>query len=155
MSEFFYIINNGNIEEVKRIVKVNPNCVHVKDWKKWTPLDIAIEHGHLEMAKFLWEEGGRPNLDAYCDGEWTPVHEAALYGEIAILKWVFAKGVLPLRVLQIKDEEKMTPLDVAIAYEELETAAIIRRLQVEPVFSGDAPRKGRSSSNVCVAQTAR
>ena len=110
------------------------DVLNIKSDRGWTVLDNAISCENLEAAQYLWMMGGRPNLEIYnCDGKWlTPMHCAARYGKTtATLKWVFAKGVLPLRVLQIKDEQKMTPLDIA----NKETAAFLQHLvYVNPVF---------------------
>ena len=105
--------------------------LNIKNTRKWTPLDVAIANGNLEMAQFLFEKGGRPNLDAYCDGNTTPVQMAASYDEnITILKWVFEKGVLPLRVLNSKNHYGRTSL----GYARGKTATLLRRLPVDPVF---------------------
>ena len=110
---------------MKRIVTENPNCVHVKDEQKWTLFDIAIEYGRLDMMQYLWDMGGRPNLDIYRDGKHTPVHMAADNTYIATLEWVFENKVLPLRVLNIKSKYELTPLDIAIRAGKLENAKLL------------------------------
>ena len=131
-------VQDGDMEILKWIFTENVfslDVLNIKDDCENTPLDVAIMWGKLETAKYLWEKGGRSNLENYRDGEWnTPVHHAAHSGHATTLKWVFAKGVLPLHVLQIKGRQKMTPLDVAISEKEWETAALLRRLSVDAVF---------------------
>ena len=100
----------------------------------WTPIDIAIAHGRLEIAQFLFEKGGRPNLKIHCDGEDTPVHHAARRGCTETLKWIFTEKILPLRVLQIKDDNGRTPLNCAIYQKEWRTASLIQRLPIDYVF---------------------
>ena len=114
--------------------KVLPlRVLNSKDCYRWTPLDEAISRGKLETAKFIWEMGGRPNLEHYRDGKWTSVHEAAYYGKTTTLKWVFAKGVLPLDMLNIKNQYDRTPLDESFRCNR--TAALLRRLiHLDPVF---------------------
>ena len=124
--------------------------LNIKDHNGKTPLDVAIAEGNLEMAKFLFEKGGRPNLENYCDGKWTPVHEATRTGKTAILKWLFTEKILPLRVLNIKNKYELTPLDEAIACGKLETAAIFRRLlHLDPVFLA-MQRAKRDYHQMCV-----
>ena len=101
---------------------------------KWTPLDCIIEYGRLEMMQYLWEMGGRPNLDIYRDGNFTPVHQAARYGKTTNLKWVFENKVLPWSVLHIKDKGKKTPLDWAIINRQWETAVFIQCFFIDLVF---------------------
>ena len=125
----------GDFAEAKRMVNEDPKYVQIEYGDKWSVLDVAIAYGRLEIAKLLWENGGRPNLDACRDGIYTPVHEAAYGGHNTTLKWVFAKKILPLSVLKIKSGLKKTPLDWAILMRRKETAALFRRLlYVDPVF---------------------
>ena len=112
----------GNLEKVKRMVNENPEIVHVKDCNGWTPLDCVIAHGKLKIAKYLWDMGGRPNLDIHRDGESTPVHWIE---QKDILEWVFENKVLPLSMLNIKDKDQWTPLDIAINCEKLEIAKFL------------------------------
>ena len=97
-----------------------------------TPLDVAIENGRLEMMQYLWDMGGQPNLEIYRDGEQTPVHRAACYGCIVTLVWVFTGGILPLHVLNIKDEVQWTPFDVAIAHGKLDTVQFLFEMGGRP-----------------------
>ena len=117
--------------------KILPLCVlKIKDDLQGTPFDSAIACGKLEMVKYLWEMGGRPNLEAYSDGEWTPMHRAVEYvdGHTTVtLKWTFAENVLPLRVLNIKDHDGKTPLDWAIFRKKWEHVALFQHLLFNPV----------------------
>ena len=123
MSRILDTVISGNLEELKHIITQNPEYVHIEISPKWSLLDIAINYGKLEMANFLYEKGGRPNLDKlYRDGNFTPVHRAAQSGYTKTLKWIFTEKVLPLHVLNIKDHNGWIPLDRAIACGILEMA---------------------------------
>ena len=108
----------------------------------WTPLDIAIAEGKLEIAKHLWEIGGRPNTEIYCDRNFSSVHCAAKYGYVDILKWIVKEKVLPRSAFQFKDRWEQTPLNLAIHYKKYrrsinfeEIIAFLQRLiHVDPVF---------------------
>ena len=144
MSGIFDAIGNGNIEELKRIVTDNPNCVHVEDHDGWTPLDDAIAWGKLEMVQYLWKKGGRPNLDIYLDGVWiTPVHVAARDGYTATLEWIITKKVLPLRVLNVKNCNGWTPFDEATIYGQLKMMKFLFE------------KGGRPNLDIYVHETAR
>ena len=127
MSEIFDAVYNRNLEEVQYIIEENPECMHIKEYcNGWTPLDYAIAHGRLEIARFLQEKGGRPNLEFYChDGKDTPVYWIVRREYITILKWVFEENIFPLRVLNVKSNFGWTPLDVAIACGKLEIAKFL------------------------------
>ena len=136
MSQIFDAICGGNLEEVKHIVNGDPECVYIQNKYGRTPLDVAIAWGNLEMVQFLFKKGGRPNLDIYHNKKNTTVHRIAQYGDIAILKLVFAKGILPLSVLNVKDCvcDCKIPLDCDIAKGYRKTATLLRRLPVDFVF---------------------
>ena len=110
------------------------HTLNIKKRNEWTPLDEAIVWGKLEMIQFLFEMGGRPNLEIYRDGSETPVHEAAEWGYTATLKWVFTENIFSLDVLKVKDDKKKTPLDHAIFENQWETAVFIQRLLIDSVF---------------------
>ena len=140
MSRIFDTIRSGNFEELKRIIAQNPeNVQNMEDedgwviWR-WTPLDIAINHGKLEIAKFLYEKGGRPNLEDYRDGEWTPVHSAAYDRCTATLKWVFENKVLSHDMLKFKHWNGCTPFDIAIECGNLDTAKYLWEKGGRPNF---------------------
>ena len=128
MKQISTAIHNRDFDRLQRIIEENPKCVHIKNSRGWTPLDIAISYRRLEMAQFLFEKGGRPNLENYRDRRryWdTPVHRVAQYGHTAILKWIFTEDVLPLRVLNIESFCGYTPMDDAISCGKLEAAQFL------------------------------
>ena len=114
MAEIICAIHCENFEEVECIVAQNPENVHITNWNEWTPLDVSIAYGRLEMAQFFWEKDGQPNREKYCDGKWTPVHCAVSHGHTETLEWAFDNGVLSLDVLCVEDDMGKTPLGCAI-----------------------------------------
>ena len=132
--EIISAILEEDFERVKRIVAENPKSVNVKDSLWETPLDYTISGGKVEIAKFLFEMGGRPNPEIYCDGKCTPVHWAARNRHTGTLKWVFKEKVLPIDILKIKDNLERTPLDAAITCGSLETAKFLWEMGGRPNF---------------------
>ena len=124
--EIFHALRDGRFEEVRHMVNEDHKIVHIKDYEDScgrTPLDYAIKYGNLEIVQFLWEKGSRANPDAYLDKDITPAHRIK---HVAVLEWVFfEKGALPLRVFNIRDPYGMTPLDDAIAFQNLEMAKLL------------------------------
>jgi len=68
----------GNMEEVKKLLKEDPNLINAKDWNGETPLHKAAINGHVELVKLLLEEGANPNALSY-EGiypiDWTKSEE--------------------------------------------------------------------------------
>ena len=126
------------------------DVLKIKDDYGWTPFDHAIASGRLETAKYLWEIGGRPNIDIYSrDGFYTPAHWVAYCGHTETLEWAFKENILPLSGLQIKTRSGCTPLDKAISENQWETASLLRRLPVDPVFLA-MHRVKRDDHQMCV-----
>ena len=132
----FHAIHNENLEEVKRIIAQNAQDVSQQEQEhgdELTYLDCAIAYGNLEIARFFFEKGWRPNLKAYGNGVSTPIHRTVSEGNIATLKWVFAENILPLHVLkEVKCEGDMTLLDEAIASGNLEIVKFLWEKDVHP-----------------------
>ena len=111
------------------------SVLNIKGRDGMTPIDCAIDYVNLKIAKYLWDMGGRPNLEIYCDWHNTPVHEAAHCEESAMMKWIFTEGVLPLSVLNIKDHKwGRTPFDIVISKKQWETVTFLGRFYLDPVF---------------------
>ena len=156
MPDIFEAIFDNRFEEVKRIVAKDSENVNIPNIEKRNPLDHAIACGKLEIAKFLFEKGGRPNLEAYFDGVFTPVHRVAFWGNVFILKWVFEENILPLSVLNGKDTFGRTPMDQAIAYGELEMAKYLWENGGRPNLNAYCDRGGDSPLHyaACCGETA-
>ena len=103
----------------------------IKNEIGWTPLDRAIACGKPEIANYLWEIGGRSNLEGCYN---SPVHHAIRYRHTETLKWAFKNKVFPLRVLNAKDCNGRTPLDIIMSQKEWETAAFLQHHLFNPVF---------------------
>ena len=99
------------------------DALETKNFHQWTPFDCAISSGNLKMAQYLWEMGGRPNLEIYRDGKDTPVHQAVQYRGPVNLEWIFAHKFVPLdRMLEIKNSDGRTLLDLSIFHNNLKAA---------------------------------
>ena len=55
-----------------------------------TPLDLAAEKGHFEVAKLLIEKGA--DVDAKDNYDWTPLHYALRNGHLEVAKLLIEKG---------------------------------------------------------------
>ena len=133
----FNAIQKGCVEVVQRFIATHPEIVKSKTHHGWTVFDCAIAWGTLEIAQYIWKNGGRPSLvdDLYRDGEYSPLHEAVRFGEPATLKWVLETNIFPFRVFQFKDNIMFGLLDHAVISKRWETATILQNLfQVYSVF---------------------
>ncbi|KZC13712.1 Tonsoku-like protein, partial [Dufourea novaeangliae] len=98
---------NGNIEGVEKLIAAgHPTCV--RDHFGWTPLHEAANHGHVEVAKLLLENGAEVNDPGslMCQGV-TPLHDAASCGNISMMRLLIEHGAN----VELKANEGDTVLD--------------------------------------------
>jgi hypothetical protein len=78
---------NGKLEKAKALIKANPDMVNSHaSYAEQTPLHIAAEFGHMNVAELLL--ANKADVEAMAHGGWTPLHVAAEngYTEIAALR---------------------------------------------------------------------
>ena len=132
------------------------DVLKIQDRRGWTPLDVAIAHGNLEMAQFLWEKCDKqhpnPQIFRGGGGNWTPMHGAAEHGcDPAILTWVFAEHVFPLNILKIKDRRGRTPFDQAIVSGHPNIAQCILEKGARPNVEEEYCHEGKVTPVHCAA----
>jgi cytohesin len=140
---------DGNIEAIKQHLAAGTN-VNAKDDNGRTPLLLAVEESHKEIAELLILKGA--NVNAKNQNEVTPLHWAAARGHKEIVELLIAKGadvnaksddgttplhfnnkeVVELLIaasadVNAKDDDSLTPLDWAVDEDSTETAALLRK----------------------------
>jgi ankyrin repeat protein len=75
---FVHAVKQGNLEEVKALLRDNPDLVFCKDNDAWGPLHWAAASGHKDVAELLLANGA--DVNAKDSNGWTPLHFAAAYG---------------------------------------------------------------------------
>jgi ankyrin repeat protein len=83
-------VENGNIEEVKVLLKDSPNLVFSKQLEStgWTPLFIAATRNRKEIAELLL--ANKADVNAKEGGGYTPLHAAAQWGYVEMVKPLLA-----------------------------------------------------------------
>ena len=54
---FFDAIRKGDLKKIKELLNKQPNLMQIVDERGSTPLLLATYYGHLEVAKFILENG--------------------------------------------------------------------------------------------------
>jgi len=135
----------GNIEAVRQHIAAGTD-VNAEDADKYgTPLHLAFQSGHKEIVALLHKHGGTPyNLEGWKKPKAKPVEpvaEAAKTDQspvkppnISIHAAVRTKNIVAVKQhlaagtdANVKDDKRMTPLDVALLYKLTETADLLRK----------------------------
>lgn len=95
----------GDLALVKTLVQKGDVDINKKDTLYWMPLHFAIMFGHINIVKFLIENGADVNITS-CWG-WTPLHVATANTKIEAAKILIQHGAN----LYKKSDEGRTPLD--------------------------------------------
>jgi prolyl 4-hydroxylase len=59
----------GDVENLQKVVSKKKDMVHAKDKNGWTPLHEGARYGHVDVVKYLVENGGDVNERTGSDGE--------------------------------------------------------------------------------------
>jgi len=94
--EFLNLVFNwllfGNWAVVRKLLDSKLDCrlADVKDNYGWTPLHWAAMNGHLEVVKYLVENGA--DVNAKDNNGFTPLSLAAWKGSLNVVKYLFENG---------------------------------------------------------------
>ena len=101
----------------------HPILVFATDKYGFTPLHLATEYGHTEVANALLEAGAEVNAtitDGFGQGS-TPLHEAAIKEHIDIAELLLTNGADPT----VTDSNGQTPLDLVAEEGDTEIADLL------------------------------
>jgi len=120
---------------VQFLVAAHPSEVHSQDSDdKSTPLHLALERGHAEVARLLVDYGA--DLTAQDDDGWTPLHFAVQEGSVDLVRFLIEHGANA----ESQDEDGSTMLHFAVQRGNLD----ITRLLVE--YGTDATSEDEDGS---------
>jgi len=80
---------SGDYTAVKALLSTDSSLINETDDWNQTPLSIAADKGHLEIVKYLVEQGAQLNQADRLDN--TPLHIAAGKGHLEIVKYLVKK----------------------------------------------------------------
>lgn len=101
-------VQQGRLDDIRRLIEYACVDVNVKDHRGWTPLFYAIQSGNEPLVKLLIEEGADVNA-ASDDSGATPLHLAIREGTPDIALLLLQSGAN----LITKDKRGQNPLEAA------------------------------------------
>jgi ankyrin repeat protein len=111
----------GDLNTVREAVHSDPTLVKYKEWDNATLLHDAVGQNHMDVAKYLLEEGADVNA-VKTDGV-TPLHMAARNGNTEMTKLLLERGAK----IDAIDAKGWTPLDRAQKWGHQDTAEFLRQ----------------------------
>ncbi|KAL0279672.1 UNVERIFIED_CONTAM: hypothetical protein PYX00_001177 [Menopon gallinae] len=76
-TEILWAAENGDLELVKKLTKINEDLLHVKDKDGYTPLHRACYSDHVEIVDYLLSIGA--DYSAQTEDLWQPLHSACCW----------------------------------------------------------------------------
>ncbi len=146
----------GDLERVQHHLKVSPESIDSYSNDGFTPLGLACYFGHLEIVKFLTNNGADVNKASSNSFHVAPLHSATAISNFEITEYLLANGanvnvrqqsgVTPLhsaahngqpKIAQLliehgadinaRTDDGKTPFDMAVEKGYVETAELLRR----------------------------
>ena len=107
-AEIHDAVRSGDLEKVKTLLKSNNEWLNNPDQNQKTPLHLALESGHIDIASYLIERGADINLKD--KDKASPLHNAAYLGNLEIVDLLLKKGATSLNEGNFRGQ---TPLHFA------------------------------------------
>lgn len=101
-------VRSGDLETVKALLQSHAEWLNSPDQNQKTPLHLALESGHADIAGYLIERGADINLKDKDKG--APLHNAAYLGSLGIVDLLLKKGATSLNEGNFRGQ---TPLHFA------------------------------------------
>jgi ankyrin repeat protein len=101
---------NGQLEEVKSLIQTDPSLVNVTDKEGYTPLHRACYGNHVEIVKYLLQNGA--NIAAKTELQWEPLHSCCRWNHIECAQVLISEGA----DVNALSEGGQTPLHIAASH---------------------------------------
>src|SRR5262245_42612335 len=103
MNTIHQAIADGDVNGVRRLLDIDPQCIEFPDSLGNHPLHVAAYSGQTVLVRLLLEKGA--DVNASGDLGKTPLHYAALDGEREVAKILLEHGADPSPT----DDSGLTP----------------------------------------------
>jgi ankyrin repeat protein/L-ascorbate metabolism protein UlaG (beta-lactamase superfamily) len=139
--KFKEAIQKGDMELVKKILIKRPELATSSiDDKGFTALHAAAARSRKNLVAFFLKKGADTNVQT-TEGKYTPMHYAALGGDVAIVKMLLAKGAK----VDLREMKNRTPLYFAAYRGHLDVVKLLlkkgAKLIGEETKTKDSPLK--------------
>ncbi len=121
----FDIARSGNVESMKKLIRINADTVNGSNDRGYTPLILASYYGRSEMVKLLIENGADVNFKS---SQGTALCGVAYKGDITITKLLLKHGA----IVNTQDNNGTSPLLYATLLGHTELAKLLLTFGANP-----------------------
>lgn len=123
--DIFNVARTGTVDEIKALMKANPNCINEVSHEGYSPLLLACYRGNEEVAHFLMKEV--KNIDIV-SGMGTALMAATVKGNASIVKKLLENKANP----NASDSNGTTALIYASIFKNYEIADFLIKAKADP-----------------------
>jgi ankyrin repeat protein len=123
--DVFDIARKGTVEQVKEVLKTNPNAFKTVNSDGFSPLTLACYKGNNEVAKLLIENGCDINQKSSMG---TPLMAAVVKGNIEIVSLLLKKNA----EVNVTDNNGTTALLYATMFKNKEIVSLLIKANANP-----------------------
>lgn len=120
----FMIARSGNIDQVKELMKTNPDCINQKNTDGFSPLILACYKLNNSVATFFIENGALLNENGPMG---TPLMASVVKGNVEITKLLLSKGA----DVNLADANGTTALIYAVQFSNKEILSLLLEHNVD------------------------
>ncbi|CAG9854488.1 unnamed protein product [Phyllotreta striolata] len=107
---FMLACENGNLDQVTRLIEENPKLINSTDKDKYTPLHRACYSNHVNIVEYLLEKGA--NIAAETEMSWQPLHSCCQWNNVKCAAALIRHGA----DVNAKSDGGQTPLHIAATH---------------------------------------
>jgi ankyrin repeat protein len=120
--------DHGYLEVLKLVLKIDAEFnINKMDYNGCTALNLAVQQGHVAVARFLLAEGADPNI-VTANG-CTPLHWAAYHGHLELVNLLVEKGA---NLHAAAKQDAFTPLHLAVDQNHIAVARLLLDKRADP-----------------------
>jgi len=94
ITPMIYFAQKGDVKMCRYLISRGASTTKMSKRDVWNPMNVAVQHGHLEVCKVLHANGAKNDIRKEDGSGWTPFQHAASAGHDEVVRWLVLQGAL-------------------------------------------------------------